>query len=297
MSARMVLLGPPGAGKGTQAARIAERLGIPAISTGDIFRANVAGATELGTQAKAYMDKGEYVPDSITNAMVADRIAQNDCVAGFLLDGYPRTTAQVGELDSMLEASGLALDVVVEITADAEAVIARLLKRAGEQGRADDTEPVIRHRLEIYAESTAPLAGIYAERGLLVQVDGMGEIDVVTGRILEALAARGITAEEKHQGQIFAAERARGILTALHDGLAASGIHLHHHIAIHRQHYDGDSYRVETSHGDFHAPQLVIARGGAHQPPPRAAKPAVLCRLAAVFDQHEHHDLYAAGDP
>ena len=192
MSARMVLLGPPGAGKGTQAARIAERLGIPAISTGDIFRANVAGATELGTQAKAYMDKGEYVPDSITNAMVADRIAQADCENGFLLDGYPRTTAQVGELDSMLKASGLALDVVVEITADAEAVVARLLKRAGEQGRADDTEPVIRRRLEVYAESTAPLADLYAERDLLVQVDGMGEIDVVTGRIMEALAARGI---------------------------------------------------------------------------------------------------------
>lgn len=193
MSARMVLLGPPGAGKGTQAARIAERLGVPAISTGDIFRANVAGATELGTQAKAYMDKGEYVPDSITNAMVADRIAQADCENGFLLDGYPRTTAQVGELDSMLKDSGLALDVVVEITADAEAVVARLLKRAGEQGRADDTEPVIRRRLEVYAESTAPLADIYAERGLLVQVDGMGEIDVVTDRIMEALAARGIT--------------------------------------------------------------------------------------------------------
>ena len=193
MSARMVLLGPPGAGKGTQAARIAERLGIPAISTGDIFRANVAGATELGTQAKAYMDKGEYVPDSITNAMVADRIAQADCKTGFLLDGYPRTTAQVGELDSMLKGSGLALDVVVEITADAEAVVARLLKRAGEQGRADDTEPVIRRRLEVYAESTAPLADLYAERDLLVQVDGMGEIDVVTGRIMEALASRGIT--------------------------------------------------------------------------------------------------------
>ena len=193
MSARMVLLGPPGAGKGTQAARIAERLGIPAISTGDIFRANVAGATELGTRAKAYMDKGEYVPDSITNAMVADRIAQADCENGFLLDGYPRTTAQVGELDSMLKDSGLALDVVVEITADAEAVIARLLKRAGEQGRADDTEPVIRRRLEVYAESTAPLADLYAERDLLVRVDGMGEIDVVTGRIMEALASRGIT--------------------------------------------------------------------------------------------------------
>ena len=190
MSARMVLLGPPGAGKGTQAARIAERLSIPAISTGDIFRANVAGATELGTQAKAYMDKGEYVPDSITNAMVADRIAQADCENGFLLDGYPRTTAQVGELDSMLKASGLALDVVVEITADAEAVVARLLKRAGEQGRADDTEPVIRRRLEVYAEATAPLAAIYEGRGLLLRVDGMGGIDEVTDRIMAALAAR-----------------------------------------------------------------------------------------------------------
>ena len=190
---RLLIMGPQGVGKGTQAALLSEHYGIPAISTGDIFRANASGATELGKQAKQYMDKGEYVPDSITNAMVADRIAQADCENGFLLDGYPRTTAQVGELDSMLKASGLALDVVVEITADAEAVVARLLKRAGEQGRADDTEPVIRRRLEVYAESTAPLAGLYAERDLLVQVDGMGEIDVVTGRIMEALASRGIT--------------------------------------------------------------------------------------------------------
>ena len=193
MSARMVLLGPPGAGKGTQAARIAERLSIPAISTGDIFRANVAGATELGTQAKAYMDKGEYVPDSITNAMVADRLTEDDAASGFLLDGYPRTAAQVDALDDMLSERGEALDVVVEITADADAVVERLLGRAAEQGRADDTEPVIRRRLEVYAESTAPLADLYAERDLLVQVDGMGEIDVVTGRIMEALASRGIT--------------------------------------------------------------------------------------------------------
>ena len=194
MSARMVLLGPPGAGKGTQAARIAERLSIPAISTGDIFRANVAGATELGTQAKAYMDKGEYVPDSITNAMVADRIAQADCENGFLLDGYPRTTAQVGELDSMLKASGLALDVVVEITADVEAVVARLLKRAGEQGRADDTEPVIRRRLEVYAEATEPLAALYERRGLLVRVNGIGTLEEVTDRLMTALASRGVGA-------------------------------------------------------------------------------------------------------
>lgn len=190
MSARMVLLGPPGAGKGTQAARIAERLSIPAISTGDIFRANVAGATELGTQAKAYMDKGEYVPDSVTNAMVADRLTEDDAASGFLLDGYPRTAAQVDALDDMLSERGEALDVVVEITADADAVVERLLGRAAEQGRADDTEPVIRRRLEVYAEATAPLAAIYEGRGLLLRVDGMGGVDEVTDRIMAALAAR-----------------------------------------------------------------------------------------------------------
>lgn len=192
MSARMVLLGAPGAGKGTQAARIAERLSIPAISTGDIFRSHAARGTELGAQAAQYMDRGEYVPDSITNAMVAERLSRPDCAQGFLLDGYPRTQDQVGELDAMLAAHGQALDVVVEITAETEAVVARLLKRAGEQGRADDTEPVIRRRLEVYAESTEPLVAHYSQRGLLVRVDGMGQIDEVTERLMEALAARGI---------------------------------------------------------------------------------------------------------
>lgn len=191
MSTRMVVLGPPGAGKGTQAARISERLAVPAISTGDIFRANVAGGTELGVRAKEYMDKGEYVPDSVTNAMVEDRLAADDAAEGFLLDGYPRTRAQVHELDAMLERSGLALDIVLEITADSEAVVARLLKRATEQNRADDTEDVIRRRLEVYAEQTEPLAALYRERGLLVQVDGLGEIDEVTDRILVALDAHG----------------------------------------------------------------------------------------------------------
>ena len=190
MSARMVLLGPPGAGKGTQAARIGERLGIPAISTGDIFRAHVAGSTELGRRARAYMDKGEYVPDSVTNAMVADRLAEDDAASGFLLDGYPRTAAQVDALDDTLSERGEALDVVVEITADADVVVERLLGRAAEQGRADDTEPVIRRRLEVYAEATAPLAAIYEDRGLLLRVDGMGGIDEVTDRIMAALAAR-----------------------------------------------------------------------------------------------------------
>lgn len=190
MSARMVLLGPPGAGKGTQAARIGERLGIPAISTGDIFRAHVAGSTELGRRARAYMDKGEYVPDSVTNAMVADRLTEDDAASGFLLDGYPRTAAQVDALDDTLSERGEALDVVVEITADADVVVERLLGRAAEQGRADDTEPVIRRRLEVYAEATAPLAAIYEGRGLLLRVDGMGGVDEVTDRIMAALAAR-----------------------------------------------------------------------------------------------------------
>lgn len=190
MSARMVLLGPPGAGKGTQAARIGRRLGIPAISTGDIFRAHVAGSTELGRRARAYMDKGEYVPDSVTNAMVADRLTEDDAASGFLLDGYPRTADQVDALERMLSERGEALDVVVEITADADAVVERLLGRAAEQGRADDTEPVIRRRLEVYAEATAPLAAIYEGRGLLLRVDGMGGIDEVTDRIMAALAAR-----------------------------------------------------------------------------------------------------------
>ncbi|EEH65716.1 adenylate kinase [Actinomyces urogenitalis DSM 15434] len=190
----MVLLGPPGAGKGTQAARISERLGIPAISTGDIFRANVAGNTELGQQAKKYMDAGEYVPDSVTNAMVKDRLAADDAAQGFLLDGYPRTEAQVHELDAMLAESGLALDVVLEITAEAEVVVQRLLKRATEQNRADDTEPVIRRRLEVYAEQTEPLAALYESKGLLVRVDGIGDIDEVTERIMSALASRGVQA-------------------------------------------------------------------------------------------------------
>jgi len=191
MSMRLILLGPPGAGKGTQAARLATRLGVPAISTGDIFRANVSEGTELGQLAQKYMDAGEYVPDEVTNQMVAARLSEPDAEAGFLLDGYPRTEAQVDELDSILEANGHQLSHVVELTADTDEVVARLLNRAKEQGRADDTESVIRRRLDVYAEQTAPLVRTYAERGLLVQVDGMGEMDEVTARLTEAL---GVTA-------------------------------------------------------------------------------------------------------
>mgnify|MGYP003439626314 FL=1 len=184
---RIVLMGPPGAGKGTQAAVVAKELDIPHISTGEIFRANVGQGTELGVEAKKYMDKGEYVPDSITNAMVADRLAQPDTGNGFLLDGYPRTLEQVGELDTILANLGTPLDSVVEITANTEEVIARLLNRAKLEGRADDTEEVIRRRMEIYAEQTEPLTAVYREKGLLVQVDGMGSVEEVSGRLLGAL--------------------------------------------------------------------------------------------------------------
>jgi adenylate kinase len=187
---RLLLIGAPGAGKGTQAEKLSAAYKIPAISTGDIFRHNVKNETELGKQAKAFMDRGEYVPDSLTNDLVRDRLSQADAAEGFLLDGYPRTAEQVVELDSILEAQGNKLDVVVQLTADTDEVVRRLLNRAIEQGRADDTEDVIRRRLEVYEEQTAPLTSVYASRGLLVTVDGLGEVEEVTGRILEALNAR-----------------------------------------------------------------------------------------------------------
>jgi adenylate kinase len=184
---RIILMGPPGAGKGTQAVFIAEKLGIPHISTGDIFRANVSQGTPLGVEAKKFMDAGEYVPDSVTNAMVADRLAQPDAQKGFLLDGYPRTIDQINELDKVLTAAGVGVEKVIELTVDIDAVVPRLLKRAAEQNRPDDTEDVIRRRLEVYAEQTAPLTDVYAKRGILLQVDGFGEISEVTKRILAVL--------------------------------------------------------------------------------------------------------------
>ena len=190
---RLLLIGAPGAGKGTQAEKLAEAFEIPAISTGDIFRHNVKNETELGKQAKAFMDRGEYVPDSLTNALVRDRLSHADAIEGFLLDGYPRTADQVVELDEILAAQSNKLDVVVQLTADTDEVVRRLLNRALEQGRADDTEDVIRRRLEVYEEQTAPLTSTYAARGLVVMIDGLGEVAEVTGRILEALEARGFT--------------------------------------------------------------------------------------------------------
>ena len=184
---RIVLMGPPGAGKGTQAVKIAESLQVPHISTGEIFRANLAAGTPLGLEAKRYMESGEYVPDEVTNSMVASRLAEADAAKGFILDGYPRTLAQVDELDGMLAGLNTRLDKVVEITANTDEVVARLLNRAKEQGRADDTEEVIRRRMDVYAEQTEPLVRVYDERGLLVKVDGMGSMDEVTGRLLAAL--------------------------------------------------------------------------------------------------------------
>ncbi|OKL46040.1 adenylate kinase [Boudabousia marimammalium] len=187
---RMILVGPPGAGKGTQAAFICRELNIPHISTGQIFRENMEQETELGESAKAYISRGEYVPDSVTNPMVKVRLDNPDAREGFLLDGYPRTVSQAKVLDEMLADRGRKLDLVLQITADNEAVVERLLKRAEIEHRPDDTEEVIRHRLDVYQELTEPLMSFYEEAGLLVKVDGNGSIDEVSDRIKAILEAK-----------------------------------------------------------------------------------------------------------
>lgn len=184
---RMIFMGPPGAGKGTQAQVVAEQYSIPAISTGDIFRKNVSEGTELGVQAQRFMDAGEYVPDELTNLMVRNRIDEPDADRGFLLDGYPRTLAQVEELDGMIKHTGHVLDAVVVLTVDKEELVQRLLQRAETEGRADDTEDVVRRRYEVYDDQTAPLIDVYRDRGLMIEVDGMGEVDEVSQRIFAAL--------------------------------------------------------------------------------------------------------------
>jgi len=184
---RLIIMGPPGAGKGTQARYIAEHFKIPAISTGDIFRANVSEGTELGLEAKRYMDAGEYVPDEVTNLMVRNRIDDPDAVSGFLLDGYPRTLSQVEELDGMIQFTGHKLDAVVCLTVDQDEIVSRLLQRAQVEGRADDTEDVIRRRQEVYVEQTEPLIAVYKERDIVHEIDGLGEVSDVTQRIFEAL--------------------------------------------------------------------------------------------------------------
>ncbi|SKC48461.1 adenylate kinase [Krasilnikoviella flava] len=186
---RLVIMGPQGAGKGTQAARLAELFGIPAISTGDIFRANIKGGTELGKLAQEYSAKGDLVPDEVTDEMVRSRLGEDDVKGGFLLDGYPRNAHQVEALDGILSDLGWALDGVIELTAAREELLARISKRAEIEGREDDTPDAIARRLDIYDEQTAPLTAAYSERGLLAQVDGIGDVSEVTERIVQALAA------------------------------------------------------------------------------------------------------------
>jgi adenylate kinase len=193
---RVVLLGPPGAGKGTQAQVIADRLGVPAISTGDIFRANVSGETELGLQAKSYMDAGDLVPDEITVAMVKDRLAETDAKGGFLLDGFPRTIAQAEQLRDSLRELGQALDCVLELVVDEDELVRRLSGRRvlvdGEWvQRDDDRAETVRHRLHVYREQTAPLSGWYDTEGLLTRIDAIGAVEEVTERAMGALETCG----------------------------------------------------------------------------------------------------------
>jgi adenylate kinase len=172
-------MGPPGAGKGTHAGHLAGHLGVPVVSTGDLFRRNIADGTELGRTAQRYLDAGEYVPDEVTNAMVQDRLAAADARPGFVLDGYPRTLTQAGVLDSILDAQGRSLDAAVVLQVHPDALVHRLLKRAEIEHRTDDTEDVIRRRFELYHEQTAPLIQFYAERGIHHEVDASADIDTV----------------------------------------------------------------------------------------------------------------------
>lgn len=197
---RFLLIGPPGSGKGTQAARLSELFGVPAIATGDIFRHNIKNETPLGVEVKSIVDAGDYVPDSLTNELVRSRLEEPDAESGFLLDGYPRTLSQVNFLDQILAHKHQELDAVIRLVADVEAVVERLRKRAMEQGRSDDSEEAIRHRQDVFRRETAPLIEVYGERGLLVVVDGIGDIDTVGDRILSGLAERGIAIPEATTG-------------------------------------------------------------------------------------------------
>lgn len=188
---RLLIMGAPGAGKGTQATALADRYGVPAISTGDIFRANIKGKTPLGLKVKAIIDAGEYVPDEVTEDIVASRLAEPDCANGFLLDGFPRTMHQVHFLDNHLAAKGQQIDAVVSLVVEPEVLVGRLLERANIEGRADDNEDTIRRRMEVYAGQTAPLLFHYEKLGVLVDVEGTGSVDEVRERMLAAVEGRG----------------------------------------------------------------------------------------------------------
>jgi adenylate kinase len=186
---RLVLLGAPGSGKGTQAARLKTALGVPHISTGDMLRAAVAAGTPMGLKAKAVMEAGQLVSDDILLGMLEDRLAQADAGAGFILDGYPRNLAQADALDHLLAKIGQPLDAVIKLEVPNEAIVGRCEIRFKAEGRADDNPETVRKRLAIYAEQTAPVADFYASRGKLQAVDGVGELDEVTARIRRALAS------------------------------------------------------------------------------------------------------------
>ncbi|MFK4850407.1 adenylate kinase [Microbacterium sp. ZW T6_19] len=191
-SARLLIVGPQGSGKGTQGVRIAESFGIPVVSTGDIFRANIKEGTELGQQVTAILEAGDLVPDELTSAIVRDRLSQDDAAAGFLLDGYPRNTHQVEHLDEFLAGRGESLDAVILLDVPRGESIARLALRATEQGRTDDTPEAIAHRLDIYENETAPILSVYGPRGIVDTIDGVGSLDEITERIFAALDARGL---------------------------------------------------------------------------------------------------------
>ena len=204
-SARLLIVGPQGSGKGTQGVRVAEAFGVPQVATGDIFRENVTGGTELGKQVQAIIEAGDLVPDELTSELVRDRLEQPDAANGFLLDGYPRNRNQVGDLDAFLESRGEALDAVIELVVPREESIARITQRAEEQGRTDDTEEVIANRLAIYERETAPILEVYRERGIVDEIDGVGTLDEVTERIFAALAKRELHAAGHHGGNGAAA--------------------------------------------------------------------------------------------
>lgn len=191
-SARLLIVGPQGSGKGTQGVRIAETFGIPVVSTGDIFRENIKGGTELGQKVTAILDRGDLVPDELTSEIVRDRLAQDDAANGFLLDGYPRNTAQVAHLEEFLAGRGESLDAVIVLDVPREESISRLSLRAVEQGRSDDTEEAIAHRLDIYERETAPIIDVYSEKGIVDRIDGVGSLDEIAERIVTALDARGL---------------------------------------------------------------------------------------------------------
>ena len=188
---RIVLLGAPGSGKGTQAARMVEALGLPHISTGVLLRAAVASGSDLGKKAKAVMDRGELVSDDIMLGLIEERLGQDDARQGFILDGYPRNIAQAEALDELLGRLGQPLEDALQIDVDEEQVIKRIAGRAAEEGRSDDSEDVVRNRMRVYSEQTAPVAGYYADRGLLTRILGEGSIEEVFQRIIGVLRARG----------------------------------------------------------------------------------------------------------